>query len=804
MWAIYRKEISTYFSSLIGYVAICLFLLAMGLYFWVLPQSSLLQYGYADLNEFFSFAPYFLWFLVSVLSMELFASEKQKGTLIWLFSKPISHFELLFSKFLAVVTLTILAILPTFLYVYSLYQLSQPVGNIDLPVIFGSYLGLFLQVLVFSAIGIWCSIQFSNSIVSCLASITLIAFFLFGFDLLGSLLNSTSLIYSVSEFLAFSTHIEDLGRGVLDTRAILYLISLTFLFLLFCGYSLGKLKGISNSKSFLFLISIILFFASLQLVSSKYFKRFDFTEDRRYSLSDITLETLNNISQKLEIQIFLEPIDQVSFRALSKSLNHILQDYKANSKQPIDVYSISPFQSTDAQSSQDLLNTYAQRGMSPIQINSQEGGEIKQKLVFPYLILRLGNEEKIVDLMPNRQRGNHESTVYKNMETLEYVITSSLRKMMQDRMPIVAFTEGHEESNSLELQDAIYSLSPHYQVGFIDLHAVKKEGLDQIDLLIMSKPQATFSESVKFKIDYFVRKGGRVIFAIDQLDGHVEGMRENGVQQVTNRDLNLDDLFFTYGFRMNYDLVADLRSSTIPVASGQGANTGNLELAPWPFHLIVSSESKHPVFSKLSPLSLKYAGTIDTLESQGVKKQLVLFSSPQNRVFPSPVPISLNVIFDMQILAEQTAPIQSLAALLEGEFPSVFQFRNVPEEIAEDFNFIEKSQESKIFAVADGDLFKNEINFSDKSTYPLGWDPFTQVNYGNKTLLLNLVDYMIDDSSLIDLRNKELLMKPLDPIKMKESPVFWQIFNTALPLGFWICLGFLNVYLRKKKYGKCP
>lgn len=802
MWALYRKEISNYFSSLIGYLAICIFLLSMGLAFWVFPQTSFLEVGFADLNVFFTYSPYFLAVLIPILSMDLFSFEVSNGTLKWLFSKPISNSQLLFSKFFAVLTLSVLSIFPTLLYVVSLHFLTDPIGNIDVPVFVGSYFGLFLQVLTFSSIGVWASLQYKNSILACLTSLILNALFILGFSLLQILIPANSALQTVLEYLAFSTHIEYLSRGVLDTRSVLYFLSITFVFLMLSGFNLEKLKNGPTKSLRLSGISILLFLIALQVFANPYHHRIDFTEEKRYTLSPITQETLNNLPASLEIEVLFESSEHASFRNFFQSIEYILQDFKSYASQPIHVKFSSPFQSDESKSTTEWVEFFHERGMSPVQLNTHEKGEVKQKLILPYAILKMGDETKVVDLMPDRQAFNHQESILKNTETLEYTLTSSLRKMFRPHIPIIAFTEGHGELNSLEVHDAIYSLAPHYQVGFIDLKKVNQEGLDLIDLLIMAKPQEDFSDAEKFKIDYFIRKGGNMVFAIDQLNGDLNALNSQSIQHIIDRKLNLDDLFFTYGFRFNYNLVADFRSSPIPVTSSNNSLSNELDLVPWPFHLLVNSSSKHPVFSKLSPLSLKYTGTIDTIHVPEIKKEIVLRSSEQNRVFNSPVSVSLDVIFDHESLKNHKNTYQILGVLLEGKFKSPFQFRDVPSEISQSFKFQEEANTAKILAIADGDIFRNEINHSDQSTYPLGWDPFTQIQYGNKNLLLNIVDFMLDDASLISLRNKEVYLRPLNAAKIKESRVFWQLTNIALPVGFWILLGLGVNYFRKRKYTK--
>ncbi|GAB4055375.1 gliding motility-associated ABC transporter permease subunit GldF [Spirosoma foliorum] len=231
MLAIFRKEINQFFSSPIAYIIMGVFLTAMGLLLWVFPDTSLLENGYADMGTFFNLTPYLLLFLVPAITMRSLADEVRSGTLEWLLTKPVSKWGIISGKFLASWLLVIITLLPTLIYYFTLYKLGSPVGNIDSAGVFGSYLGLILLAGVFVAIGLWASSFNDNQVVA----FVLGAFFCFllyvGLSALAGLSALGGLSYYLSS-LALDEQYRALGRGVIDSRNVIYLLSLLILFLL--------------------------------------------------------------------------------------------------------------------------------------------------------------------------------------------------------------------------------------------------------------------------------------------------------------------------------------------------------------------------------------------------------------------------------------------------------------------------------------------------------------------------------------------------------------------------------------------
>jgi len=238
MTRIFLKEFNAFLDSLIGYLVIGVFLVAAGLLMWVFPETSVLDYGYADMDTFFSFGPFILIFLVPAITMRSFAEERKARTLELLLTKPVTDWGVVLGKFLAAFFLVLLALVPTITYCFTLYQLGDPQGNLDAPGIVGSYMGMVLLGGVFCAIGIFASSLTPNQVVAYIIAAFLCFFFYSGLDSLSQLLQDGTWVRQFG----VTYHYESLGRGLVDSRDLVYFFSL-------CGAMLLGAKTILSSRS---------------------------------------------------------------------------------------------------------------------------------------------------------------------------------------------------------------------------------------------------------------------------------------------------------------------------------------------------------------------------------------------------------------------------------------------------------------------------------------------------------------------------------------------------------------------------
>lgn len=548
-------------------------------------------------------------------------------------------------------------------------------------------------------------------------------------------------------------------------------------------------------------IFIVIIF-TINIISSKIFTRFDFTTEKRYTLSPITQDILSRLDEKMQVTVYLEGADfPAPFKRLRSSAFDLLTDLKAYSNDRLVFDFVNPVVGNE-QAQQETFQKLFEKGIEPTNVMVDNEAGRSQKMIFPAALITYKGLQIPVKLLQTRSGVSYEEVINNSMQNLEYAFASAIKKLSGSGGQRIGFSEGHGELSDLQLNDAINSLSDVYQVGRVDLGTITFAGLDKLSLLIIAKPEKEFSEAEKYKIDYFVMKGGRVLWAIDQVNAELDSLRGAGEQLAFPRKLNLDDMLFKYGVRINYDLISDINSAQIPVNVGDVGGQAQIRLLPWLFHPVFVPVSTHPLVKNLDGIRSEFPSTIDLIAVKGVRSEVILASSPFNRKIEVPTLLSLRMVETEPDPKLFQSAAKAAGVILEGEFPSVFRNRPVPPGITEKVIIPEVSKPGKMLVLSDGDMFKNQINTRDGSHFPLGFDRYTEVQYANKNLLLNAADYMMDDSGIIDLRNKEIKLRLLDKAKIREEKTFWQLVNIALPLILLIVCGIFQHYYRIRKYAR--
>ncbi|SFC51326.1 ABC-2 type transport system permease protein [Parapedobacter composti] len=797
MLSIYRKEIAAYFNTLTGYLVIGLFLLATGLLLWVFPDTSILAYGYTTIESFFHLSPYLFLFLIPAITMRTIAGERNEGTWELLLTRPVRLWEIVLGKYLGSITIVALALVPTLLYYLSVYRLALPVGNIDSGAVIGSYIGLFLLGGAFAAIGMFASALTRNAIVAFLIALALSFLLFYAFDALSGLQLFSTYAYQVSA-LGIQAHYEAISRGVLDSRDLAYFLSIATLFLALTQLTLAA-DRIPRKHAIRQGMAVVAGIILINVLGHGIVSRIDFTAEKRYTLSPLSKQTLASLGAATHVTVFLDGELPAGFTRLKRATTDLLNDLKAHSGGKLTFSFANPLDGDTRQRQENML-ALAERGISPTNLNVRTASGFKQQLIVPAALITGEDVEIPVNLLQNRTGASHEQVLNNSVENLEYAFVSALRNVAEGGRPLVGFTEGHGELNNVQLQGAIQALISSYAVGFVNLDSISLADLGQLSALIVAKPTRPFTETEKYKINHFVMEGGSLLWAVDQSTADLDSLRTTGDQIAVAHRLNLDDLLFTYGVRFNYDLIADMNCAQIPLTVGHVGNQTQIELAPWLFYPVLVPDTPHPMLKNLDGIRCEFVGTIDTIAVEGIRKTVILQSSPFSRRLNIPATVSL------QLAGETPDPEQfrkkpyPAAVLLEGRFPSVFVNRPVPTGIPASMTTPERGQPAKMVAIADGDVFKGQVNPADNSPYPLGWDRYTEQQYGNRSFLLNVMDYLTNGSEVIALRDKEIKLRLLNQVKVNSEKTFWQTLNVAFPPVLLLCFGILQYYIRKRRY----
>lgn len=795
----FSKEVSSYFNSLVGYLVIGLYLILTSLLIWLFPETSILESGYADLNLFFQVSPYLFIFLIPALTMRSIAGEISEGTFDLLRSRPVSIFNIVLGKFFAALTLTVFALLPSLVYVYSIYSLAYPVGNIDLAAIVGSYIGLLMLALSFCALGLFSSCLTKNPIVSFLLSAFLCFIFYDVFSALSKIPNLNEHSFFVAN-IGIKEHYESVSRGVLSFQDTIYFFSFTLFFLMLTiGHIDRKFRTRKKTLSTYVIVLTLLLIANGPIFTSL-FDRIDFTSDNRYSLSETSKTLLKEIDQNIYVTLFLDGKLPSDFDRLKRATIELVKDFQTYSKGAIFLQVIDPFDN-EINDSEELIKILIDRGLSPTNLNVRNETGVTQRLVFPGVIISTDQMEIPVNLLQDKAGISHQEVLNNTIQNLEYALMSGIQKVISEKIPILAFTEGNGEPTDLELYDAIHTLAINNQTGRVNLEEISLEDINKLDVLIIVKPTKAFSETVKYKINHFARHGGCIIWAIDQTDANLDKLKETGQQTISGQQLNLDDLLFMYGVRINYDLIADLNCAVIPITVGRVGTQAQVELMPWYFSPILTPNTQHPLTKNLDGIKTDFVSTIDTIPNN-IKKEIILKSSPYNRALSTGQLVSLDII-DQNPDPEKFKSIPSITGvLMEGKFPNIFANRAKPEGIDSEVDLNTVSKSSKMLVVSDGDWLINQINNQDSSAYALGWDRYSNRQFANKIFLQNSIDYLLNDASLIALRNREHKLMLLDKAKVKTEKTKWKTINIVVPPLLLCLFGLVQYLWRKYKYAR--
>ncbi len=377
-----------------------------------------------------------------------------------------------------------------------------------------------------------------------------------------------------------------------------------------------------------------------------------------------------------------------------------------------------------------------------------------------------------------------------SVEGVEFELLSAIRKLSNKEFKSLAIIEGHGEFSREEILDLTNSLNENYAVERVNLTATPD--LSRYGAVIVGRPKNRWSEQDKFVLDQYIMKGGKAAFFIDATDTRKDSLK-SGVTYSLIQDVNLDDLLFKYGLRLNQDLIQDLRSGVTRVETGLN---GEVQMLNFPYFPIIYNFSKHPVTKNLDAIQTRFTGSIDTVKAAGVDKTPLMYTSQNSKKTDAPSQIDLNLLKQESNPESFNLSNLPVAYLLEGTFTSLYKNRPSP---IDGKSALEISKSTKILVCSDADVIRNEFDRKRNIPIPLGYNPEMRYMFSNKDFALNAVDYLMDEN-IIYARAREITLRPLDTLKVQDERLYWQILNLVLPVLAIILFGVIRYYLRKRKY----
>jgi gliding-associated putative ABC transporter substrate-binding component GldG len=555
----------------------------------------------------------------------------------------------------------------------------------------------------------------------------------------------------------------------------------------------------NNLKSVFIIVAIVLV---LNALGSSFFHRFDLTKDKRYTLSPTSLNIIKQVQNPLYIKVFMQGDLPAEFKRLQQETKQLLEEFQAYNNNIVFEF-VDPLENEDA--SMDNIKELYRKGLTPINITVDDKGKQSQAMVFPWAIAVYDNKEVNIPLLKNIMGASTTQKVIGSVQHLEYSIAEGLNKITKAKQKKIAVIKGNGELQDVLMAKFLLQVRESYFIGPFTLDSVAKnpigslETLKKYDLAVIAKPTETFTDEEKQVLDQYIINGGKTLWLLDQVSVEMDSLyNASGATLAYPRDLNLNDLFFKYGIRINPDLVKDEQGSPIKLATGEQGSATQYQEFNWKFAPQVYPNSAHPIVKNLGGIRFDFANPIDTLKN-GIKKTILLQSSQYSKKIGTPAEINLNSV------AEETSPNDylnkgniPLSVLLEGSFQSMFENRVLP---FEQKTFQGKGKENKMIVISDGDLIKNQL---DKNFQPveLGYDQRSGNLYDNKDFLINCVNYLLDDNGLINIRSKDLDLPLLDKEKVYENYTRTQLLTIGLPLLILVLFGILFTSLRKRKYSK--
>lgn len=794
-----------------------IFLTLNWLFLWEISgDTNILEFEDANLIPFFKLSPLIFLILIPAITMRSFSEEKRTGTIELLFTRPISDFKILLSKYLAGVTLVFIALLPTLVYYLSVHLMGDPVGIIDDGATIGSYIGLLLLGSAFVAIGMFTSSFTKSQIVAYIVAV-------FGcwilFDGLGMLASFEKLGGAdfVLEYIGISSHYDSLQKGVIDTKDIVYFLSIILFFLLATGITINRNKG---RRVIIFVFATVAF-VFLNIISVYTFKRFDLTEDQKYTLSASTitfLEDEEKFEEPVLFKIYLEGELPSALKKARNSIQEKLDQFRIYAGDRIQYEFIDPKAETNDEKQQELEKQLYKEGngIQPLDYQMMDKGDFSTNIYWPGATATYkGEKVSYLQFISIKQiRANEDLTLMNNYieNNLEYQLVNAIHKIVRTEKKKIGFLQGHGELSSDETQMARAALQENYIVEDIEIDN-KIDALVGYDGLIIAQPKTAFNEKDKFVIDQFIMKGGRSMWFINPIEVNIDSLHGRGETYGLTRTLNIQDQLFKYGVRFNNELILQETSSYkyLPV--------DGRKIWKWPFYINLKP-GVHSISQNIDPVKLDYASPIEFVGYDSTSRDTVLLTEEIAEYWKPPVRINLNIAMpELSPFNDwQGNPLKKpVAGLLEGSFTSLYKDRLSQAFIeSADYKTLQKSKLTKIFVMGDANFMISHKEITSNKTgesklfkiFDLRYLHYEQQNirnppaYGNLSFFMNTVDHMMDDQSTVGSRNKGVTKRKLSQEEITEFSGFWKIINLVVPL---LIITFLTVSLilfKKIKYAK--
>ena len=557
----------------------------------------------------------------------------------------------------------------------------------------------------------------------------------------------------------------------------------------------------NKSKALKQLGIVFLAIIVINLISNFFFKRFDLTHDKRYTLSETTLNIIKDVESPLYIEVYLEGNFPPEFKRLQNETKQLLEEFTAYNSNIIFNFK-NPIEKEETRV--EKMKEFYAKGMQPLSITVEDKGKQSQEVVFPWAQATYGDKFTKVALLKNLMGATTEEKVISSVQHLEFGFAEAINKISKEKQKKIAVIKGNGEVLEPFMADFLRTVKESYYIGPFTLDSVAKqptqtlEALKKYDLAVIAKPTEGFTEEEKQVLDQFIMNGGKTLWLVDVVSADMDSLyNETGTILASPRELNLTDMFFKYGIRINPLLVKDEYATPIKLASGNQGSETQMQEYTWKFAPFIYPTSTNPIVKNMEGIKFEFASPIEILKND-IKKTVLLSSSEYSKTVGTPSPISLDMVSEETTEEEYLGKgLLPVAVLMEGKFKSTYQNRVLP---FKDNTFQATGKDNKMIVISDGDIIKNQL---DKGVpLELGFDKWTNQLYGNKEFLMNCVNYLLDDNGLINIRSKDVDLPLLNKEEVYKNYTMAQMITVGLPIVILAIFGFLFTFLRKRKYSR--
>ncbi len=547
----------------------------------------------------------------------------------------------------------------------------------------------------------------------------------------------------------------------------------------------------------------------INMLAARFHAGVDLTKEKRFTLTKSTKNVLRSMDDVAVVTIYLEGKFPAGFQRLKEATREQLQAFRDVAGGNIKFQYTDPFAGKDEDEKVRIYKMLADKGIFPVNLKVQGEEEgYSEKFIFPWALVQYKGKETAVRLLENKLGMDPLSNLNYSESLLEYKFASAIHKLTKNKKPEIAYIMGHGETLGLNTYDLLTSLSEQYKVDTLDLpNSLYIPAFYKA--IIINRPTMPVDDKDKFKIDQYIMNGGHVLWAIDQVNMPMDSLAINSYAIALDYGLNLDDQLFKYGARINSDLIEDKQCMPMPVMFGQpGDAQPQMELRSWMYFPVFIPESSHPIVKNLDGVFGLYSSTIDTLANPEIKKTVLLASSKYSRRTTTPARISLSMLqYPIDAMFKDAKTPQPVAVLLEGKFKSVFHNRLHPsflailrDSIKQEFKSAADTPTSMI-VIADGNMLENKFS-SKTGPAEMGFWEYTNTRFANKTFVLNCMEYLTDNSGLLEARTKDTRLRLLDENRIKQEKQKWQFINIGIPVLLVLVFASAYIFFRKRRYEK--